>query len=139
MLSVISISRNSGSKPVSCSALETVSRMTGLAARRSPMTDPQILLAVLRDEDNLVRRRACDAVAACIPREHSQIVAFVQAVTRLVKSDETAIVRRVAARAMAAIGSRADIDVLQRALESESDDAVRKELRRAIKSLTGRE
>ncbi|MCZ6815568.1 MAG: HEAT repeat domain-containing protein [Planctomycetota bacterium] len=113
--------------------------LTGLAARRSPMTDPQILLAALRDEDNLVRRRACDAVAACIPREHSQIVAFVQGVTRLVKSDETAIVRRVAVRALAAIGSRADIDVLQRALESESDDAVRKELQRAIKSLTGRE
>lgn len=113
--------------------------LAGLAARRSQLTDPEILLAALNDKDDLVRRRACEAVAACIPREHAQIVALVQTVTRLVTSDETAIVRRAAARTLAAIGSRADIAVLQRASDTENDAGVQKELRRAIESLTDRE
>lgn len=121
------------------SAIVRALALAGIAARRSPLTNPQILLTALHDDDGLVRRRACEAVAACIPREHAEIVSFVKVVTRIATTDPTPVVRKAAVRALAVIGSRADIAALEDAMEAERDEDVRKEINRAIETLTDRE
>lgn len=114
------------------------SAFAGIAARRSPDTSPKVLLAGLSDDEPAVRRRACDAVAACIPREHPEIVAFVRQVAQLMSKDKAAGVRRAAVRTVAAIGSRADIAALETAADSEPDESIRDEIQRAIETIRKR-
>lgn len=113
--------------------------LTGLAARRSPRTDPRALIAALPDTDARVRLHACEAIAACISRENAAIVECVKGVTRAMSGDKSAAVRLAAVRALTAIGSRADIAPIENARKMESVTSIRDAMDRTLRVLRDRE
>lgn len=113
--------------------------LAGLAARRSDKVSVEALLKLMDDADPGVRRRACQAVAACIPPEHYSIVAVVDRAARLMVHDEADLVRREAIRTIAAIGAPADVGALKDALKRELNQGNRREIERAIEVLQNRE
>lgn len=112
--------------------------LAGLAGRASRDTSVELLMLVLADDAPQVRRRACQAVAACVPREHYAIAQLAERLIRVMIDDNDTLVRRHAIRALAAIGAPADIPALEKALTHELDKTNRREIEKAIKNLQER-
>jgi hypothetical protein len=106
--------------------------LAGFAARASPETSPQLLLRLLDDEQAVVRRRACEAVAACVPREHYSVGRLVEKIDHLMIFDKSDAVRLAAVRAIAAIGAPADVPKFEKALTHELNPRIREEIHKAI-------
>ncbi|MCG8406299.1 MAG: HEAT repeat domain-containing protein [Phycisphaerales bacterium] len=109
--------------------------LAGLAARGSPQTSVEMLLGRLDDKKAKVRARACQAIAACVPREHFSVAKVVEKVTHLMIHDKKVSVRREAIRALAAVGAPADIPKLEKALNHELEIPNREEIKKAIARL----
>jgi len=109
--------------------------LAGFAARHSPNTNVGLLIAALDDEKSGVRRRACQAVAACMPREHYSIVAAVEKINDLMIHDKNHTVRLAAVRALAALGTPVDVPKLEKALTHELNPEIREEIHKAIERL----
>lgn len=109
--------------------------LVGLAARRDPRTNVELLIQRLDDKKASVRARACQAVAACVPREHFSIARLADKLADLMVFDKKRAVRRQAIRALGAIGAPADVPRLEDALTHELDKTNRAEIERAIKKL----
>ncbi len=109
--------------------------LAGLAARGSPNTDVELLLELLDDEKKSVRRRTCEAVAACVSPEHFSVVKLVEKLDHLMIYDKSDTVRLAAIRAIAAIGVPADIAKLRAALDHELNQENRKAVEQAIEQL----
>jgi hypothetical protein len=112
--------------------------LAALTARRSPDTSVDLLIIMLDDEKANVRRRACQAVAACVSPEHYSTVKAVEKLTRLMIHDERDAVRLEAVRALAAIGAPADVPKLEKALTHELNTTIREEIHKAIETLKAR-
>lgn len=112
--------------------------LAGLAARRDENVSVEALLKLMGDSEAVVRRRACQAAAACIPPEHYSIVAVVEKTAHLMIHDETDMVRREAVRTMAAIGAPADVESLKQALRHELNHGIRQEIEKAISTIEAR-
>ena len=104
----------------------------GLAARGKSDVNANLLIASLDDKESIVRRRACQAVAACIEPEHYSIVAVTDKLAGLMIDDENDLVRKEAIRALAAVGAPADIPRLEKALTHELNQTNRAEIDKAI-------
>ncbi len=113
--------------------------LAGLAARRPENIKPKTLLALLDDTDAAVRRRACQAIAACIPPEHFSIVEVVEKIDHVMIHDDKDIVRREAIRTLAVIGAPADVPKLEQALKHELNQGIRAEIDLAIRALNDKE
>lgn len=109
--------------------------LAGLAARGKSDVNVDILIARLDDKESIVRRRACQAVAACVEPEHFSIAALADKLGRLMVDDENDLVRKEAIRALAAVGAPADIPRLEKALTHELNQANRAEIEKAIAAL----
>ncbi len=112
--------------------------LAGIAACGRRDVNVQLLLDRLDDKKPGVRRRACQAIAVCVPPEHFSVVKIVEKVDHLMVFDETAVVRREAVRALAAVGAQADVPKLKKALKHELDPSIREEIEKAIESLQKR-
>jgi hypothetical protein len=112
--------------------------LAGLAARRSADTSVELLLSLLDDEHTAVRRRACEAVGACVSPEHYSVVNIVEKVGHIMIYDESESTRLEAVRALAAIGAPADIPKLEKALTHELDAGIREAIQSAIEQLRGK-
>ncbi len=117
------------------SRLVRVAALAGLAARASPETNVETLLGALEDKKASVRARACQAIAACVPREHYSIARAVEKLAEVMVDDEKVGVRQEAIRAVGAIGAPADVARLEKALRHEVDKKNRAEIEAAIKRL----
>lgn len=113
--------------------------LSGLAARRHQNVSADVLIGALSDKKASVRRRACQAVAACLPRDHFSIVEVVATLHRLLTGDKNNAVRREAARAVAVLGAPVDLPKLERALAQEADADVRREIEKAIEKLRAKD
>lgn len=109
--------------------------LAGLAARRSPATNVELLLIAMEDKSAKVRCRACEAIAVCVPPEHYAVVTIAERMQRLIIHDDSASVRIAAVRSLASVGAPADIAILEEALDHEADFVVRDEIHRAIETL----
>lgn len=109
--------------------------LAGLAARRDPKTSADMLIILLSDKKATVRSRACQAVAACIDREHVAVAKLADELNARVLEDDSHSVRLEAIRAIAAIGGPADISKLKEALTHELDPANRRAIEKAIERL----
>lgn len=112
--------------------------LAGIAARRDKETSVELLLLVLDDQKANVRSRACDAVAACVSREHYSVEKIAARLGTMLIDDESRAVRLGAVRALAAIGGAQDVAKLEKGLTRELDDEIRREMKRAIKTLEKR-
>lgn len=106
--------------------------LAGLALRGDPRTRVEMLMAVLDDKKPQVRRRACEAIAACVPREHFSVAAIIEKLNRLMIHDRNDAVRLEAIRAITALGAPADVPLLEKALTHELNTENRDELDRCI-------
>lgn len=109
--------------------------LAALAARRHPDTSVELVIIMLDDAEVRVRRRACEAVAACVPPEHYSVVKAVERLGELMIEDDDAGVRLEAIRAVGAVGAPADIPKLEEALKSELNDQNRAEIDKAVARL----
>lgn len=109
--------------------------LAGLAARGDRETSAELVIIMLDDEKTSVRRRACQAVAACVSPEHYSVVKAVERLNRLMIYDEDRGVRLEAVRALAAIGAPTDIPKLEKSLTHELDREIREEIHKAIEKL----
>jgi hypothetical protein len=109
--------------------------LAGLAARQDPKTSADMLIILLSDKKPAVRSRACQAVAACINREHLAVAKLVDELNTLMLDDENHAVRQEAVQAIAAIGAPADIQKLEKALTHELNQPTRRAIEKAIKRL----
>jgi len=109
--------------------------LAALAARRHPETSPELPVVMLDDPEAQVRVRACEAVAACLSPEHYAVAKAVEKLDRLILEDEQPAVRIAAVRALAAIGSAADVAKLEEASAREKNEEVRRELAKALERL----
>jgi len=112
--------------------------LAGIAARRDPDTSVELLVLVLDDPASNVRSRACEAVAACVSREHYSVDKIAKRLGTFMIEDESRRVRLEAVRALAAIGGSADVAKLEKALSRELDADIRKEVEKAIQTLEKR-
>ncbi|MBX3396800.1 MAG: HEAT repeat domain-containing protein [Phycisphaerae bacterium] len=112
--------------------------LAGMAARRDPETSVELLLLVLDDRKANVRARACEAVAACVPREHYSVEKISERLGVLMLEDDSRAVRLEAVRALSAIGGAVDVERLERVLSRETDSEIRKEAEVAVKRLRKR-
>lgn len=112
--------------------------LAGLAARADAKTSVELLIITLDDEKANVRARACEAVAACVSREHYSVDKIAARLGELLIDDETAGVRYEAVQALAAVGGQSDIPKLEKALSRELDKEIRREIQRAIRKLEKR-
>ena len=110
----------------------------GLIARKDPGTDPQTLKSLLGDSDRAIRRLACEAIAACIERDHADLAGMIVAVNQVMLHDKADKTRREAVRTIAALGSANEIPLLEKALRSEADSAVRAEIEKGLAVLRNR-
>jgi HEAT repeat protein len=106
--------------------------LAGLAARGSPDISAELLLSLLDDEKAVVRRRACEVVAACMTPEHFSAVQLVEKLDHLMIFDKSDDVRRAAIRALAVIGTPADIPKFEKALTHELNQENRAEIEKSI-------
>jgi len=113
--------------------------LAGLAARGHPQTNVELLLALLDDDKPAVRRRACQAVAACVPREHFSVAALIEKLSRLMIHDKSDGVRLEAIRAITAIGAPADVPRFEKALKHELNIENRAEIQQGIETLKRRQ
>jgi hypothetical protein len=109
--------------------------LAGLAVRRHPGASVELLILMLDDEVPAIRRRACQAVAACLSPEHYSVVGAIEKLDRLMIHDQSSGVRREAVRALAAVGGPAEIAKLEKALTHELDVEIREEIHAAIDRL----
>lgn len=110
-----------------------------VAARRPDHVAPKTLLRLLEDKSGAVRRRACQAVGACVPRESPSIVEVVEKISHVMIHDESDRVRREAVHALAAVGAPADVPRLEKALRHEMNQENRRAIEKAIETLRDRE
>jgi len=104
-----------------------------LTVRASPLTDAQVLLKALGDEDAAVRERACDAVGACVADDSPHLAAARAAlVDRL--ADASSGVVLAAARALMQIGSAGEIEKVKQAAEKAPSGALRDALRGIVEA-----
>ncbi len=109
--------------------------LAGCVARGRSDIHADLLIARLDDDEAGVRRRACQAVAACVPPEHFSIVKIVEKLDHLMVYDDSDLVRKEAIRALAVVGAPADIPRLEKALTHEMNHDNRDEIEKAIKAL----
>lgn len=109
--------------------------LAGLAARRDPRTNVEMLILHLDDKKSSVRAHACRAIAACVPREHFSIARVADKLGHLMVFDKKSRVRLEAIRALAAIGAPADIPRLDGALTHEVNKTNRAAIEKAIAAL----
>ena len=106
-----------------------------LAIRASALTDPQVLLPRLEDEDAAVRQRACQATGACVGKDSPRLSDARSALAARL-GDPSPDVVLAAARAIMSVGSPEDIEKVRQAAKS---DAVPPETREAIESVLDRD
>lgn len=109
--------------------------LAGCVARGRSDINADLLMARLDDDEAGVRRRACQAVAVCVPPEHFSIVKIVEKLDHLMVHDDNDLVRKEAIRALAAVGAPADIPRLEKALSHELIHDNRAEIEKAIQAL----
>lgn len=112
--------------------------LAGMAARRDPDTSVELIIIVLADKKAIVRRRACEAAAACVPREHFSIDKICGDLAGLLLNDESRSVRLQAAKALGALGGPSDLKQLDKALSHELETDVRDAVKSAAKSIRQR-
>jgi len=112
--------------------------LTGLGAAGNTRANAELLLDALDDADVGVRRRALQAVAACVPREHVLVARLVERIDRLMVHDKLDGVRSDAVSALVAIGAPADVPRLEQALKHELNTAVREQIHNGIETLRHR-
>ncbi len=105
----------------------------GLAARRSPRTDPAVLLAALSDEDAAVRARACETVTSCVPRDSATLPMLKDRILTILREDGRDSTRLAAAAAMEVLATADDAPRLRRSLKAEPNRAVRVRIERTLK------
>jgi len=102
-----------------------------LAIRASPLTDAEILLTCLGDDDARVRQRACQAIGRCVGRDSDHLSAARSAlVARL--SDPSPAVMLAAARALMRTGAAAEIEKVRQAAEDAGPGTLRDALREIL-------
>jgi HEAT repeat protein len=112
--------------------------LAGLAARGSPDVSSELLLALCDDEKPIVRRRACEVVAACMTPEHFSAVQLVEKINNLMVFDKSDDVRLAAVRALAVIGTPADVPKFEKALTHELNQGIRAEIEKSIEKVQAR-
>ena len=112
--------------------------LAGLAARGSPDVSSEMLLALCDDEKAIVRRRACEVIAACMTPEHFSAVQLVEKIDHLMVFDKSDNVRLAAVRALAAIGTPADLPKFEKALTHELNQEIRTEIEKSIEKVQAR-
>ncbi len=104
----------------------------GLAERGSRDTDVSVLEAGLNDEDAVVRARACEAVAECVPAKSPRIAELRERIFTLMQKDNRDGTRIAAAAAMGRIGTAEDVARLKKSIRHETSPKVRKRIERSI-------
>lgn len=98
-----------------------------LAAIGKPSLDP--LMATLKHEKPLIRRRALDAITLLRPPDIQALLA------KTIKGDADPSVRGAAAMRMRDLKDKAAIPVLKEVAEKDADEGVKKHARQAIEKL----
>jgi hypothetical protein len=115
-----------------------VMALTGLAAAANPGVNAELLLGLLDDPEVGVRRRALQAIGACVARENFAVAKLVEKIDRLMVYDKNDGVRSDAVAALAAIGAAADAPRLEEALKHELNTEIREQIHRGIEELRKR-
>jgi len=110
----------------------------GLIARKDEATDTATLKGLLKDSDRAIRRLTCEAIAACIARDHPEVASMIEAVDQVMQHDRADKTRRAAVVAIAALGTAKDIPLLEKALRSEAESSVRDAIEQSISILNKR-
>jgi HEAT repeat protein len=109
----------------------------GLAERRDPSTDADLLAQLLADQDANVRQRACMAVEACISADSDQRQRFFDLLMKMVRTDPVDEVRPRAAAALAVLATKADLPALIAAEHEQDVPPARRVLEATIRQLGG--
>ena len=109
----------------------------GLAERRDGDVEPALLRALLADEDDKVRQRACMAVQGSLHRESPHRGAFVALLLKMARADESHAVHVHAAEAIDALAMVADLPALIEAEYEQEVPAARRQLEATIRRLGG--
>ena len=109
----------------------------GLAERRDPATDRDVLATLLADEDSNVRQRACMAVEACITIDAPQRERFFDLLLELVNTDPVDEVRPRAASALVSLAKKSDLPALIDAEHQQDVPPARRVLEAKIRELGG--
>jgi HEAT repeat protein len=104
----------------------------GIAERGSRETDVSVLADALGDEDPVVRARACEAVAACVPPGSPRMPELRERIFDLLLHDHRDGTRLAAAVAMGKIGTRDDLERLRKSIKHETSGKIRQRIERAI-------
>lgn len=110
----------------------------GLALRRDRKSDRKLLIERLADEDTQVRARACQAVAACLPRDCREMRDVRQRLAELLERDKSDVTRLFAARALVEVATAEQLPALRRAAKHETSRTVRERIEAAIDRLSKR-
>jgi len=115
-----------------------VARTVGISDWRALIRGAGLDRFRLDDPEAMVRRQACLAVAACVPREHFSIVKIIDKLDHRMVHDQNDGVRLEAVEAMAALGAPADVPRLEKALTHELNKEIRGQIESAIATLKKR-
>ncbi|MCB9851341.1 MAG: HEAT repeat domain-containing protein [Phycisphaerales bacterium] len=110
----------------------------GLAERRDPATNHDLLWKLLGDDDDKVRCRACMAVTTCVERKANDRDRFMKRLLTIIESDKSDEVHPFAAQAIDAIAKREDLEALIHAEQIEEVPKARWQLENTIKRLGGK-
>jgi len=102
-----------------------------LALRASPHTDADTLLTALKDADNTVRVRACEALGRCVDKDSPELTAARAALVELLNDKSPAVVI-AAAQTLSRIGSEAEM----KKVKETADKSTSQELKSALERLT---
>jgi hypothetical protein len=109
----------------------------GLAERRDPATDAEVLYRLLQDDEEKVRRRACMAVRTCVTPDFPQRARFVKRLLHLLNTDPVDEVHPYAANALDALATKADLPEIVEAESKQEVPAARWQLEYTIRRLRG--
>ncbi len=110
----------------------------GLAERGQADVDPDLLAGLLADTDEMVRSRACMAVAACIRPDSTQRSRFFDLLLKVVQNDTADSVRPHAAVALDVLAEKRDLPELIHAESLQEVPPARRLLENTIKRLGGK-
>jgi HEAT repeat protein len=110
----------------------------GLAERRDPNTDLDVLLKLLGDAHPKVRVRACQATRACVPIDSPRRGEFARRLLRMVAGDPDDLVHPPAAQALDALATEEELTALIEAEAQEEVPSARWQLEATIRRLGGK-
>jgi hypothetical protein len=110
----------------------------GLAERRDPNTDLDVLLELLGDAHPKVRVRACQATRACVPIDSPRRGEFARRLLRMVTGDPDDLVHPPAAQALDALATEEELPALIEAEAQEEVPSARWQLEATIRRLGGK-